>query len=94
MSVGLPVLQMELAISPLCNRPSELGRPYRVVRAFRPLLFLTVEHIADSPSVGEVIPFSTVLHFLFARAPQEMRSPHQASSSFHFMLNNIAEVSC
>lgn len=79
MRLAADFAQMELAISPLCNRPSELGRPYRVVRSFRPLLFLTVEHIADSPSVGEVIPFSTVLHFLFARAPQEMRSPHQSA---------------
>lgn len=79
MRLAADFAQMELAISPLCSRPSELGRPYRVVRSFRPLLFLTVEHIAESPSVGEVIPFSTVLHFLFARAPKEMRSPHQSA---------------
>ncbi|KAG0722980.1 Conserved oligomeric Golgi complex subunit 5 [Chionoecetes opilio] len=78
MRLAADFAQMEMAISPLCSRPSELGRPYRVVRSFRPLLFLTVEHIANSPSVGDVIPFSTLLHFLFARAPQEMRSPHQA----------------
>lgn len=71
--------QMELAISPLCNRASELGRPYRVVRSFRPLLFQTVEHIISSPSIGDVIPYSTVLHFLFAKAPQELRSPHQTA---------------
>ncbi|XP_045618166.1 conserved oligomeric Golgi complex subunit 5 [Procambarus clarkii] len=71
--------QMEMAISPLCNRPSELGRAYRVVRSFRPLLFQTVEHIIASPSIGDVIPYSTVLHFLFAKAPSELRSPHQTA---------------
>lgn len=71
--------QMELAISPLCSRPSELGRPYRIVRSFRPLLFQTVEHIIASPSIGDVIPYSSVLHFLFAKAPAELRSPHQTA---------------
>lgn len=71
--------QMELAISPLCSRPSELGRPYRVVRSFRPLLFQTADHIISSPSIGDVIPYSTILHFLFAKAPPELRSPHQTA---------------
>ncbi|XP_071540441.1 conserved oligomeric Golgi complex subunit 5 [Panulirus ornatus] len=71
--------QMELAVSPLCSRPSELGRPYRIVRSFRPLLFQTVEHIIASPSIGDVIPYSSVLHFLFAKAPAELRSPHQTA---------------
>lgn len=71
--------QMEMAISPLCSRPSELGRPYRIVRSFRPLLFQTIQHVIASPSIGDVIPYSTVLHFLFARAPPELRSPHQTA---------------
>lgn len=43
----------------------------------RPLLFQTSELIASSPAVGDVIPYSTLLHFLFTRAPPELRSPHQ-----------------
>ena len=68
---------MELAISSFYDRPTELGRSYRVLRSFRPLLFQTVEHLAQSSAVGDVIPFSLVLHFLFARAPTELKSPHQ-----------------
>ena len=68
---------MELAISSFYDRPTELGRSYRVLRSFRPLLFQTVEHLAQSPAVGDVIPYSLVLHFLFARAPTELKSPHQ-----------------
>lgn len=71
--------QMELAISPFCKRVSDLGKQYRVLRAFRPLLFQTVEHIASSPALGEIISYSTALHFLFARAPPELRSPHHAA---------------
>ena len=70
---------MEMAIDPLTNRPSELGRPFRIVRAFRPLLFQTPEHISESSSIGDVIPYSLVLHFLFAKAPVELKSPHQSA---------------
>ncbi|XP_059152670.1 conserved oligomeric Golgi complex subunit 5-like [Physella acuta] len=71
--------QMELAISPLCRRPADLGKSYRLLRAFRPLLFQTVEHVSQSPALGEIIPYSTALQFLFARAPPELKSPHQIS---------------
>jgi hypothetical protein len=72
---------MELAISSFYDRPTELGRSYRVLRSFRPLLFQTVEHLAQSTTVGDVIPYSLVLHFLFARAPAELKSPHQVWTS-------------
>lgn len=71
---------MELAISSFYDRPTELGRSYRVLRSFRPLLFQTVEHLAQSTTVGDVIPYSLVLHFLFARAPSELKSPHQVGA--------------
>lgn len=44
----------------------------------RPLLFQTSELIASSPAVGDLIPYSTLLHFLLTRAPSELKSPHQA----------------
>lgn len=68
--------QMELAISPFCKRVSDLGKPYRLLRAFRPLLFQSMEHVSESPALGEIIPYSLLLHFLFARAPAEIKSPH------------------
>ncbi|KAK1790241.1 hypothetical protein P4O66_014161 [Electrophorus voltai] len=68
---------MELAVAPLCRRVSDLGKPYRLLRAFRPLLFQTSEHIASSQVVGDLIPYSTILHLLFTRAPAELKSPHQ-----------------
>ncbi|EFX63972.1 hypothetical protein DAPPUDRAFT_334740 [Daphnia pulex] len=79
MKLAADFAQMELAISSFYDRPTELGRFYRVLRSFRPLLFQTVEHLAQSPTVGDVIPYSLVLHFLFARAPAELKSPHQGA---------------
>ena len=77
MKLAADFAQMELAIASFYDRPTELGRSYRVLRSFRPLLFQTVDHLAQSAAVGDVIPYSLVLHFLFARAPSELKSPHQ-----------------
>eukprot|EP00066_Takifugu_rubripes_P022163 XP_011611429.1 PREDICTED: conserved oligomeric Golgi complex subunit 5 [Takifugu rubripes] len=77
MRLAADFAQMELAVAPMCRRVSDLGRPYRMLRSFRPLLFQTSELIVNNAAVGEVIPYSTLLHFLFTRAPPELRSPHQ-----------------
>ncbi|XP_043963487.1 conserved oligomeric Golgi complex subunit 5 isoform X2 [Gambusia affinis] len=77
MRLAADFAQMEMAVAPLCRRVSDLGKPYRMLRSFRPLLFQTSELIASSPAVGDLIPYSTVLHFLFTRAPSELKSPHQ-----------------
>ncbi|XP_051890018.1 conserved oligomeric Golgi complex subunit 5 isoform X2 [Pristis pectinata] len=77
MRLAADFAQMELAVAPLCRRVSDLGKSYRLLRSFRPLLFQTSEHIANSPAAGDVIPYSTILHFLFTRAPTDLKSPHQ-----------------
>uniref|UniRef100_A0A4W6ESN6 Conserved oligomeric Golgi complex subunit 5 n=1 Tax=Lates calcarifer TaxID=8187 RepID=A0A4W6ESN6_LATCA len=77
MRLAADFAQMEMAVGPLCRRVSDLGKPYRMLRSFRPLLFQTSELIASSPVVGDLIPYSTLLHFLFTRAPSELKSPHQ-----------------
>ncbi|KAF7661313.1 hypothetical protein LDENG_00264440 [Lucifuga dentata] len=77
MRLAADFAQMEMAVAPLCKRVSDLGKPYRMLRSFRPLLFQTSELIASSPAVGDLIPYSTLLHFLFTRAPSELKSPHQ-----------------
>uniref|UniRef100_A0A7N5ZRP0 Conserved oligomeric Golgi complex subunit 5 n=1 Tax=Anabas testudineus TaxID=64144 RepID=A0A7N5ZRP0_ANATE len=79
MRLAADFAQMEMAVAPLCRRVSDLGKPYRMLRSFRPLLFQTSELIASSPAVGDLIPYSTLLHFLFTRAPSELKSPHQRS---------------
>ncbi|KAL5014542.1 hypothetical protein ScPMuIL_008812 [Solemya velum] len=79
MKLAADFAQMEMAISPFCKRVSDLGKAYRMLRSFRPLLFQTSEHISESPSLGEIIPYSIVLQFLFSRAPPELKSPHQVT---------------
>ncbi|XP_038667266.1 conserved oligomeric Golgi complex subunit 5 isoform X2 [Scyliorhinus canicula] len=77
MRLAADFAQMELAVAPLCRRVSDLGKPYRLLRSFRPLLFQTSEHISTSPAVGDIVPYSTILHFLFTRAPADLKPPHQ-----------------
>uniref|UniRef100_A0A672YBG8 Conserved oligomeric Golgi complex subunit 5 n=1 Tax=Sphaeramia orbicularis TaxID=375764 RepID=A0A672YBG8_9TELE len=77
MRLAADFAQMEMAVAPLCRRVSDLGKPYRMLRSFRPLLFQTSELIVNSPVVGNLIPYSVLLHFLFTRAPSELKSPHQ-----------------
>nr|XP_056702455.1 conserved oligomeric Golgi complex subunit 5 [Euleptes europaea] len=77
MRLAADFAQMELAVAPLCRRVSDLGKPYRLLRSFRPLLFQTSEHIANSPALGDIIPLSTILQFLFTRAPPDLKSPFQ-----------------
>lgn len=79
----------------VCTKAAIL--PYCAVNSIRtgclprPLLFQTSELIASSPAVGELIPYSTLLHFLFTRAPAELKSPHQARAHTHADTN---EWSC
>ena len=50
----------------------------------RPLLFQTPEDIVNNPSMGESLPFSVVLHYLFSRAPIELKYPHEVQLSFRY----------
>ncbi|KAM6437523.1 conserved oligomeric Golgi complex subunit 5 [Liasis olivaceus] len=77
MRLAADFAQMELAVAPLCRRVSDLGKSYRLLRSFRPMLFQTSELISNSPAVGDIIPFSTIIQFLFTRAPPELKSPFQ-----------------
>uniref|UniRef100_A0A8C6YAF7 Conserved oligomeric Golgi complex subunit 5 n=1 Tax=Naja naja TaxID=35670 RepID=A0A8C6YAF7_NAJNA len=77
MRLAADFAQMELAMAPLCRRVSDLGKSYKLLRSFRPMLFQTSEHISNSPAVGDVIPYSTIIQFLFTRAPTELKSPFQ-----------------
>ncbi|PSN54614.1 Conserved oligomeric Golgi complex subunit 5 [Blattella germanica] len=72
--------QMEIAVAPLCRQTSELSRQYRMLRSLRPLLFLSPEKVAESPVLGDVIPFSLVLLSMFSHGPNELLSPHQSAN--------------
>jgi hypothetical protein len=69
--------QIELALSPFCRRLIDLGKHFKILKAFRSLLILNTEEFQNNTIVGDVVPYDIVLHHLFSRAPIEMRSPHQ-----------------
>ncbi|CAF2646797.1 unnamed protein product [Rotaria sp. Silwood2] len=69
--------QIELALSPFCRRLTDLGKHYKILKAFRSLLILNTEEFQNNSAIGDVVPYDIVLHHLFSRAPIEMRSPHQ-----------------
>ncbi|KAF6085592.1 component of oligomeric golgi complex 5 [Phyllostomus discolor] len=83
MRLAADFAQMELAVGPFCRRVSDLGKSYRMLRSFRPLLFQTSEHVASSPALGDLIPFSIIIQFLFTRAPAELKSPFQRAEWSH-----------
>lgn len=72
--------QIEVAISPLCKQLSELGRVYRLLRSFRPLIEAAPEEVAECPLLGHLVPHSLALMSLFSRAPPELPSPHQSAN--------------
>ena len=74
--------QVELALSPFCRRLTDLGKHYKILKAFRSLLILSSEELANHFAVGDVVPYDIVLQHLFSRAPTELRSPHQVNA-FH-----------
>lgn len=69
--------QLEMALGPLCQKLGDLGKPYRALRAFKTMLFQTPEEISESSTVGKLIPYSVVLHFLISGyGPLELKLPH------------------
>ncbi|KAK2555597.1 Conserved oligomeric Golgi complex subunit 5 [Acropora cervicornis] len=77
--IGRLQVIIEFAVGPLCHKVSDLGRSYKLLRSFRPMLFQTPEDIVNNPSLGESLPFSVVLHYLFSRAPIELKYPHEVA---------------
>ncbi|KAG8336187.1 Conserved oligomeric Golgi complex subunit [Homalodisca vitripennis] len=72
--------QIEVALAPLCKQLSELGRVYRLLRSFRPLVEAEPQHLADCELLGDLVPHSLALMSLFSRAPPELPSPHQSAN--------------
>ncbi len=54
-----------------------LSPEYKMLYAAQSLLFLTPDELAKSPVVGDLLPYSVALNFLFSRAPEALKSPHQ-----------------
>lgn len=55
-----------------------LGQGYRLLRAFRALLFLSPHDVAVYPGLGSSLPYSTALHLVMSRCPPSLPSPHSS----------------
>ncbi|CAO2812836.1 unnamed protein product [Amaranthus hypochondriacus] len=68
--------ELELAVGQNLFPVEQLGAPYRALRAFRPVIFLDTSQLEASPLLQDLRP-STILHHLYSRGPDELRSPMQ-----------------
>lgn len=68
--------ELELAVGQNLYPVEQLGAPYRALRAFRPIIFLETSQLEGSPLLQD-LPLSVILHHLYSRGPDELRSPLQ-----------------
>ncbi|KAK6937123.1 hypothetical protein RJ641_034153 [Dillenia turbinata] len=66
--------ELELTVGQNLFPVEQLGAPYRALRAFRPIIFLETSQLVSSPLLQDLPP-SVVLHHLYSRGPDELRSP-------------------
>ena len=67
--------ELEAAVADYLLPLDVIGAPHRVLRAFRPLIFLGTPELAASLLVA-ALPPSIVLHHMYSRAPAALQSPH------------------
>ncbi|XP_058070815.1 conserved oligomeric Golgi complex subunit 5-like [Magnolia sinica] len=68
--------ELELAVGQNLFPVEQLGAPYRALRAFRPVIFLEISQLGESPLLQDLPP-SVILHHLYSRGPDELQSPLQ-----------------
>lgn len=74
--------QLELALEPLSLADVKQTKDYQTLRAFRSMLFMQPEDIPNCPTLGDALPYSIALHFLFSKAPPELKSPHESAGNY------------
>ncbi|KAF5842008.1 hypothetical protein DUNSADRAFT_9888 [Dunaliella salina] len=70
--------ELQLAVGSSLYPLEQLGQPYRVLKAFRSLLFTETNSILSSPLLRELPP-SVTAHHIFSRLPAEVQAPHERS---------------
>ncbi|XP_045470713.1 conserved oligomeric Golgi complex subunit 5 [Harmonia axyridis] len=70
-------IYLESVLRTLCPTLTELGKPYRLLKAMTSLITLDPTEIINSYTEGSVVPASTILLLLFSHAGAELASPHQ-----------------
>ncbi len=70
--------ELEASINQYLYPCEHLGAPFRMLRAFRPLLTTQPTSLPGSPLL-RALPVSVVLHHLYTWAPEVLQSPHARS---------------
>lgn len=91
----MPLLQdmaeLESAVADNLLPVDAIGAPHRVLRAFRPLIFLSTPEVATSLLVSAVPP-SMVLHHMYSRAPEALQSPHARSGFTPAQVHHLRDL--
>ena len=70
-------LQQAIQLLGVNIKPSDLGKSYRILRAFKPMLKQDLNEIAKSAVIGSIIPYSMAIHYLIAAFSNEIQLPHE-----------------
>ncbi|KAL6762845.1 component of oligomeric golgi complex 5 [Haematococcus lacustris] len=70
--------ELQMAVGASLYPLEQLHQPYRVLKAFRSLIFSQPDAVLVSPLLRELPP-SIVVHHLFGRLPASFQAPHERS---------------
>lgn len=77
LQVAKDLAELQLSVGQHLYPVEQLGAPYRMLRAFRTLLFADASALlAGTAAIGD-LPASIVMHHLFSRLPSEIKAPQQ-----------------
>ncbi len=85
--------ELESAVADNLLPVDAIGAPHRVLRAFRPLIFLSTPELASSLLVS-ALPPSMVLHHMYSRAPAALQSPHARSGFTPAQVHSLSPCLC
>lgn len=69
--------KLEQAILLLGVKPSDLGKSYRILRAFKPMLKQDLNELSKSAVIGTIMPYSMSIHYLISAFSNEIKLPFE-----------------
>ncbi|GAX78041.1 hypothetical protein CEUSTIGMA_g5483.t1 [Chlamydomonas eustigma] len=78
LQVAKDLAELQLAVGQNLYPLEQLNKPFRVVKAFRALMFQDTSGVLTSPLIRE-LPATIILHHLFSRLPASIKAPHERS---------------
>lgn len=72
--------KLQQAIQQLGIKPTDLGKSFKILRAFKTMLKQDLNEISKSTVIGSIIPYSIAIHYLIAAFSNEIQLPHEMMS--------------